>query len=120
MSDGRFVQTPEYAGVSQKPFGKEEVQIGHTASSKTVIRESWKNIASRFSAKKSSYDWVEALKCHYDRSPRPSALETLDNRELMNIYRLAVDANTSNDFIELILKTLRGRNVDVVEVINSR
>ncbi len=119
MSGGKYVQTPDNERETAGNVEEEDIMTDVAEASKKTIQASWKNITNHFHAVK-SYDWVEVIRNHYNRSPRPSALETLDSKELLNIYRQAVAANTSKEFIELIVDTLRGRNVDVVKAMNSR
>ncbi|WP_054941480.1 sporulation histidine kinase inhibitor Sda [Paenibacillus ihuae] len=46
---------------------------------------------------------------YFHPSPRPSSLELLSDEQLLNIYELAVEANASPDFIEIIVSVLSGR-----------
>ncbi|MHA6530735.1 sporulation histidine kinase inhibitor Sda [Paenibacillus sp. HW567] len=49
---------------------------------------------------------------YFHPSPRPSSLELLSDEQLLNIYELAVEANASPDFIEIIQTVLTGRKLN--------
>ncbi|WP_150270805.1 sporulation histidine kinase inhibitor Sda [Paenibacillus tepidiphilus] len=48
---------------------------------------------------------------YFHPSPRPSSLEMLSDEQLLNIYELAVEAQASPDFIEIIKNVLSGRKL---------
>lgn len=50
---------------------------------------------------------------YFHPSPRPSSLEMLSDEQLLNIYQLAVEAEASPDFIEIIKNVLSGRTLSV-------
>lgn len=55
------------------------------------------------------------MKSKFLPSPRPSALESLNDQQLLNIYKLAVQAETSFDFIEILEETLEKRKINFKE-----
>ncbi|WP_160297305.1 sporulation histidine kinase inhibitor Sda [Paenibacillus sp. IHBB 10380] len=52
------------------------------------------------------------MKSKFLPSPRPSALESLNDQQLLNVYELAVQAETSTDFIEILEETLEKRHIN--------
>lgn len=48
---------------------------------------------------------------YFHPSPRPSSLECLSNEQLLNIYDVALSANASDDFLEIIRDVLSKRRV---------
>ncbi|WNS44368.1 sporulation histidine kinase inhibitor Sda [Paenibacillus sp. MMS20-IR301] len=44
-------------------------------------------------------------------SPRPSSLELLSDEQLINIYEVALEAEASPDFIEIIRSVLADRKL---------
>lgn len=56
---------------------------------------------------------------YFHPSPRPSSLELLSDEQLLNIYDLAVEAEASPDFIEIIKNVLSGRKLIGSEHLDS-
>lgn len=46
---------------------------------------------------------------YFHPSPRPSSLESLTDEQLLNIYELAIQAEASPDFIEIIREVMSKR-----------
>ncbi|SET56892.1 sporulation histidine kinase inhibitor Sda [Paenibacillus sp. NFR01] len=48
---------------------------------------------------------------YFHPSPRPSSLELLNDEQLLDIYELAVEAEASPDFVEIIKSILAERQL---------
>ncbi|WP_082865627.1 sporulation histidine kinase inhibitor Sda [Paenibacillus crassostreae] len=48
---------------------------------------------------------------HIFSSSHPSVIEMINDEELLNIYQLAKEASTSDDFIEILEEVMEKRNL---------
>ncbi|MFF2909931.1 sporulation histidine kinase inhibitor Sda [Paenibacillus sp. NPDC057934] len=48
---------------------------------------------------------------HFHPIPRPSSLDMLSDEQLVDIYELAIEANASPEFIDIIENVMSRRNL---------